>query len=244
MEVKEQAERKIAQLHTRIQQLESKVGGRGGGRLAAWGEHGRHPGQHAAGVSPAVALKCQWGLSNLDKRSLPSNPLPTQVNRLGGENSSLLERLQEAQSAVAEAAAAVDAADAQGNSGAVELAAARQVRVLVGFRGSLVLCSFVDGSSCPQHNACLTATCLAADSDGSHCLPTPPARAAAGQGQPGVAVRPAGVGAAQVQAARGEAAGGRRRSLLAVGAGCRGVHAPVALVSCKAHRAARQQCST
>lgn len=40
MEVKEQAERKIAQLHTRIQQLESKVWGLGGclhrAHNAAW----------------------------------------------------------------------------------------------------------------------------------------------------------------------------------------------------------------
>ena len=74
MEVKEQAERKIARLHTRIQQLES------------------------------------------------------QANRLSADNESLAERLAEAQGAVAAAAAAVDAADEQGSSGAAELAAARQDR--------------------------------------------------------------------------------------------------------------------
>ncbi len=51
----------------------------------------------------------------------------TQVNRLGDENGSLLERLQEAQAAVVQAAAAVDAADAEGSNGAAELAVARQV---------------------------------------------------------------------------------------------------------------------
>lgn len=55
----------------------------------------------------------------------PSTP-PPQVNRLGDENAALQERLAEAQGAVAQAAAAVDAAGEEGASGAEALAAARQ----------------------------------------------------------------------------------------------------------------------
>lgn len=80
---------------------------------------GRSPRQlgHAAGGS--------WGGSRhlLALNEPPRTALPphNQVNRLGRDNTSLQERLHEAQ-----AAAAVDAADAEGSSGAVELAAARQ----------------------------------------------------------------------------------------------------------------------
>lgn len=71
MEVKEQAERKIARLNTRIQQLES------------------------------------------------------QGHRLAADNAHLTERLAEAQGAVAQAAAAVDAAGGAAASGGADLAAAR-----------------------------------------------------------------------------------------------------------------------
>ena len=117
MEVKEQAERKIARLNTRVQQLESKVG--------------RRAFRGSAPLHRCRPLPMPAG-THMRQRSSPNTaippPPPSQVNRLGDENAALQERLAEAQGAVAQAAAAVDAAGAEGASGAAELAAARQDR--------------------------------------------------------------------------------------------------------------------